>query len=137
MMPIGTAARALVVWFAILLLAVANGLFREAVLIPMLGKAPGMVLSGALLSGIILAVAYLSLPWLATRVSAQLFAIGSWWLVLTLVFEFSFGFLGGKSLSQILEAYAFKDGNTWPIVLLTTLVSPWLAAKFRGWPDRR
>jgi hypothetical protein len=132
MMSIGTIARALVTWFAILVLAVGNGFFREAVLIPYLGTVPGMVLSGVLLSGIILLVAWVFLPWIATRVPAQRIAIGAGWLVLTLVFEFSFGWLEGKPTAVILEAYTFKDGNIWPIVLLVTAVSPWLAGKFRG-----
>jgi hypothetical protein len=131
MMSIGTITRALVAWFVILVLAIGNGLFREAVLIPYLGTVPGMILSGVLLSGIIFFGAWLFLPWLATRFPAQRIAIGAGWLVLTLVFEFSFGLLEGKTLSGILEAYTFKDGNIWPIVLLVTAASPWLAGKFR------
>jgi hypothetical protein len=132
-MPIAVAAKALAVWLAILILAVANGIFREAVLIPTLGKAPGLVLSGILLSLAILATAYLCLPWLAVRSASQLLLIGLGWLVLTLVFEFSFGLLRGVLPTEILAAYTFKGGNIWPLVLLVTAAAPWLAAKLRGW----
>lgn len=127
------AAKALVIWFVILVLAVANGLLREMVLLPGLGSTVGLILSGALLCGLILGVTYAFLPWLGARSATQLMLVGSGWLVLTLIFEFSFGLLQGKSLVEILEAYAFKDGNIWPLVLLVTATSPWLAARLKGW----
>ena len=47
--------------------------------------------------------------------------------------EFSFGhFIQGKPWPQLLEAYTFKDGNIWPIVLLVTVMAPYIAAKMRG-----
>jgi hypothetical protein len=125
-------AKALAVWFGILLLAIANGAFREAMLIPRLGAPAGLVLNGALLSLLILAVAYLSLPWLATRRASHLWGIGLGWLVLILAFEFSFGLWQGKSWSTLLEAYTFKGGNIWPVVLAVTTAAPYVAARLRG-----
>ena len=43
----------------------------------------------------------------------------------------------GKPLSEILEAYTFKDGNIWPVVLLITAAAPWLASMLRAWLGRR
>lgn len=126
-------AKALLVWLGILVLAMANGGFREAVLIPQLGQLAGLVVSGVLLASLIVLVTYIALPWLATRQLGQLMAIGLGWLVLTLIFEFSFGLLQGKSWPVLLEAYTFKGGNIWPLVLLVTACAPWLAAKLRGW----
>jgi hypothetical protein len=136
-MSLGTAAKALSVWAAILVMAFANGILREAVLIPSLGRTLGLVLSGLLLSCLILLTAYVSLPWLGIRGSGELIAVGLAWLALTLVFEFSFGLSRGRPLSEILEAYTFKDGNIWPVVLLITALSPWLAGTFRAWLGRR
>jgi hypothetical protein len=131
--PIGVAIKGIVIWSVILVVAVLNGLLRENWLVPNFGVIAGLVLSGVLLSCLIFVVAYALLPWLGTRLPAQLVAIGAGWLVLTVGFEFSFGLLRGQSLAVILEAYTFKGGNIWPIVLMVTLVSPWLAAKLRGW----
>lgn len=125
--------KALALWCAILVSAVANGSLREAILIPWLGKAPGLVLSGILLSVVILAITLFALPWLGARRLPQLIGIGVGWLVLTLVFEFSFGRFQGKSWSSMLEAYSFRDGNIWPLVLLVTAAAPYIAARFRGW----
>lgn len=132
-MTIEIAAKALAIWAAILGLAIINGTFREVVLIPKLGNTLGLILSGVLLSIVILAATYLLLPWLGIRRSRQLLLIGLCWLILTLAFEFSFGLLRGKALPEILGAYTFKDGNIWSAVLVVTAVAPWLAAKLRGW----
>lgn len=126
------AVKAFAVWLGILVLAVANGLLREVVLIPALGKSPGLILSGVLLSGLILVVAYLALPWFGRVAVASCAAIGFGWLVLTLAFEFSFGRLQGKSWTTLLEAYTFSGGNMWPVVLLITAAAPSIAGRLRG-----
>ncbi|WP_019677617.1 hypothetical protein [Arsukibacterium perlucidum] len=126
------ALKSLIVWAAIVVLAILNGILREAVLTPMLGITAGLLLSGLLLSALIIAVSYLTLPWLDARRLAQLLAVGLGWVLLTLVFEFSFGLWQGKSWSVLLEAYTFKDGNIWPLVLLVTALAPYIAARLRA-----
>ena len=132
-MPVVLTLKAFAIWTGILVLAVLNGALREAILIPKLGTAPALVLSGVLLSALIVVVAYLSLPWLDTRRPAQLAGIGLGWLALTLVFEFSFGLWQGESWHVMLDAYRFKDANPWPAVLVVIAIAPYLAAKLRGW----
>jgi len=132
-MAISLALKALVIWFAILMLAMANGFLREFVLMPRLGTPASLVLSGLLLSALILGMAYLSLPWLKPGAPLQYWLVGFGWLALTLVFEFSFGLGQGKSWPVMLEAYTFKGGNLWPLVLAVTALAPYLAAKLRGW----
>ena len=127
------ALKALVIWASILVLAVANGALRESVLISGVGAPAALVLSGLLLSTLIIGVAYFSLPWLQISRPVQLWAVGLVWLALTLVFEFSFGLWQGKSWPELLEAYTFKDGNIWPIVLATTALAPYIAARLRDW----
>jgi len=129
----GLVLKSLAVWAGILILAVANGALREKILIPRLGAFAGLASSGLLLSVLILAVAYVSLPWLGTRRPVHLLGVGVGWLVLTLVFEVSFGLWQGKSWPVLLEAYTFRGGNLWPIVLVVTLIAPHVAAKLRGW----
>ncbi|MAT65880.1 MAG: hypothetical protein CMN57_09570 [Gammaproteobacteria bacterium] len=130
----GIVGRALVIWLGILVLAVINGLLREAVLLPMLDKPAALILSGLLLSVLILAVAYLSLPWLGRLPATGYIAIGLGWLCLTLVFEFAFGrLIQGRPWPALLEAYTFRDGNLWPLVLLVTAAAPYAAARIRRW----
>jgi hypothetical protein len=132
MMLTAIGIKALIIWSGILVLAIANGILRESFLIPALGAPAALVLSGLLLSAVILGVTYYSLPWLQVTSPAGLFAVGLGWLALTLVFEFSFGLWQGKSWPELLEAYTFKDGNLWPIVLAITVLAPYITAKLRG-----
>lgn len=131
-MDVAVAGRAFAVWLGILGLAVANGVLREAVLIPRLGGRAGLLLSGVLLSALIVGAAWLALPWLAVPRPSGLWAVGGGWLLLTLLFELSFGRLQGKPWPLLLEAYTFRGGNLWPLVLLVTLLAPRLAAWLRG-----
>ena len=124
--------KAFAIWLAILSSAIANGVLREAVLIPRLGRTGGLVISGALLCTLILAITFFSLPWLGIDRRSQVIGVGFAWLLLTLVFEVSFGLYQGKSWPDILEAYTFKDGNVWPVVLLVTAAAPYVAARLRG-----
>ncbi|MFL1452871.1 hypothetical protein ACJO5Y_00320 [Marinobacter sp. GN3S48] len=55
------ASKALIIWLSILALAISNGLFREAVPQPAFGAPSAFVLSGLLLSALIIGVAWVSL----------------------------------------------------------------------------
>ena len=98
-MLFGMVLKALLVWGAILILAVLNGMLQETILISKLGAVLGNILSGVFLSALILTVTYLSLPWLSADRPVEFIAIGLGWLTLTLLFEFSFGLRQGKSWS--------------------------------------
>jgi hypothetical protein len=121
--------KAFALWLVVLMLAIANGLFREAVLVPALGRFAGLVTSGILLSLLILLVALLAAPWYGRLQAGRYWLIGAMWLVLTLVFEFGMGRLvQHKPWHELLDAYTFSGGNVWPAVLLMVFVAPRLAA---------
>jgi hypothetical protein len=123
--------KAFATWLLILLCAIANGALREAVLLPQLGKPAALVLSGVILSICILVVSLLFVRRLGASGTAQALRLGIFWLALTLMFEFAFGLMQGKDWPALLEAYTFKDGNIWPLVLLTTLLAPLIAVRVR------
>jgi hypothetical protein len=126
--------KAFALWLAVLCCAVLNGLLREAILIPALGKTAGLLFSGLLLSALILVVTYLTVPWLRPVRLQQLVGIGLGWVALTLLFELAFGLFQGKTWPNLLEAYTFKGGNVWPLVLLATGAAPYIAGRLRGVP---
>jgi hypothetical protein len=127
------ALKACAAWFVILVCAFANGALRELLLVPRLGLSVAQVTSGVLLSLLIVAVAVIAAPWLGKLSGVQALLIGLLWLCLTPVFEFGFGFfVQHKSWPSLLEAYTFKNGNLWPVVLLVTALAPSLAARLRG-----
>lgn len=121
------------VWCVILALAFANAGLREVILIPRFGNVRSLTASGVILSLLVLLVAYVSLPWMGAIRTRELLTIGLSWFALTLVFDLLLGRAQGERLRQQLDAYLFKRGNLWPVVLLVTASAPYLAAKLRGW----
>jgi hypothetical protein len=125
--------RTVAAWLLILVFAVINGGYREAVLLPNLGQPAAFVLSAILLSLCIMIVAIVLAGWLRLNGFSRCLFVGLLWLCLTLVFEFGFGrIVQGLSWAEMLEAYTFKDGNIWPLVLVVTFFAPLLAARIRG-----
>jgi hypothetical protein len=132
-MVLAVSIKAVLWWVAILIMAILNGILREKLLIPSIGSFAALMTSGLILSCLILLVSCIAMPGLGHLNAAQYWIIGFVWLVMTLIFEFSFGlFVQHKELSELLQAYTFKGGNMWPVVLASTLISPWLAAHLRG-----
>jgi hypothetical protein len=124
--------KALALWLIILVLAIGNGLLREAVLVPVLGRFVGLMTSGLVLSLLVLLVALLAAPWYGRLEAGRYWLIGAGWLVLTVAFEFGMGrLIQHKPWQELLQAYTFSGGNIWPAVLLMVLVAPRLAAWFR------
>lgn len=127
-----TTLKALILWLLILGLAVANGGLREAVLLQALPRHVAFTLSGLLLIACVLGVTILFAPWLGRLSVAAYVYIGLLWLVLTLAFEVCFGMLvRGEGFFSLLEAYKFKDGNIWPLVLLAVTIAPLVGATLR------
>jgi hypothetical protein len=125
-------SRSLLLWLALLVLAMANGAFREGVLLKRMPRGAAYVTSGVLLSAAVLAVAWLGIGWLGAHHLRQFVLIGVLWLTLTLVFEFTFGMLvRGKPLAEMLDAYRFRDGDIWPVVLAVIACAPAIAAWVR------
>lgn len=125
--------KAFLVWLAIAALAVANGGFREAVLLPRFGDTAARAISTLTLSAIILIVASLSIGWISPRPHLDAWRIGALWLALTLAFEFLAGhYLFKVPWRRILADYNVLDGRIWILVLLITLIAPAVAAALRG-----
>lgn len=121
------------IWLFILVCAVLNGAFREAVLLPRLGAPTGFVASGVLLSVFIVVVSITFIRWLGPLNTSQSLRVGFFWLCLTLAFEFGFGRLEQhRGWSELLDAYTFKDGNLWPLVLVVIFFAPLVASRFRA-----
>lgn len=125
--------KALVAWFALMLTAVANGAFREAVLAPWLRPADAHVVSTLLGSAILAWVIWLLIPWLAPPTARAALGIGTLWLVLTVAFEFTFGhYVALKSWSLLLADYNLSAGRLWPLVLVVVTAAPYATARLRG-----
>ena len=124
--------KTIVVWVAILLVAILNGALRDTVLVNILGSVAARFLSGIILCVAIIIAAALTAGWFAPLSPGSRWYIGVWWLMLTLGFELYIGYAQHQSWQTLLDAYAFQGGNLWPLVLVTTLIAPWLGARIRG-----
>ena len=121
------------IWAAFIPLAIANGLLREQCLVPLLGQRLALPLSGISGSILFFLLTYFTLPWLGPQKPRHYWLIGLAWLVMTVLFEFLFGRLvAHKSWRELLQAYDPTTGNLWLLVLLVIAMSPYLAAKLRG-----
>lgn len=125
--------RALAIWFVLLLVAVLNGAFREAVLTPRMGRGGAHALSTVMLSALILLVGWLSMPWILPRTLQDAWTVGALWVGLTIAFEFLAGhFVFGRPWNELLADYNLLAGRIWLMVLVVTLMTPVFAFTRRG-----
>jgi hypothetical protein len=123
--------KSLLIWLAIIPLAILNGALREGIINPLIGVEYGLPLSGILLCLIIFALCYFCIPRIGNGTSKKYRIIGLLWVILTVIFETVFGLLTGKTLSELIKAYDFTTGNLWLLVVLFIGTAPWLIAKMR------
>jgi hypothetical protein len=127
------AVKAASLWLVLLILAVLNGALRERLLIPALGPAGGLIVSGLLLAAAVMFLSIAALPWLGRPGARACWGIGIAWLAATLIFEIVFGRLyAHKTWPELLQAYTFEGGNLWSLVLLVIACAPRAAARIRG-----
>lgn len=124
---------AVIIWFAILIVAIANGAVRANLLIPWAGEDLGHVLSTISLCIAILAVTWASVECIGVSARRDAVRVGLLWLGMTVAFEFLGGhYLFGTRWTQLLADYNLARGRIWVLVLLTTTITPLLAAHARG-----
>lgn len=124
--------RAIVTWFGLAILAIANGVFREAVISPRVSANTAHVVSTLSLCLLILLLTWVAIPWIAPVSASEALRIGLLWFAMTVSFEFGFGRLvAGKSWDVLLADYDLTAGRIWILVLLATLTAPYLAARLR------
>lgn len=120
---------ALATWLALIPVAIANGVFREAVLTPALGELPARWVSTLMLCAAVFGAACLMLRLLRrppTR--SELLAVGLLWAALTVAFEFGFGhYVMGQPWERLAADYDILQGRPWPLVLVADLFAPLVA----------
>ena len=114
-------------WLVLLLVAIGNGMLREA----SYGRAlPGRTahqlstLTGMVFTGL---CAWLLLQVWPLQTARQACQVGLLWLLLTIAFEFLFGhYIAGHSWRELLHDYNLAQGRIWPVFLLWIAVLPYL-----------
>ncbi len=123
--------KSLLIWLSIIPLAILNGLLREKVIIPLVGVEDGLPISAILLCLLILIISLIFIPRIGIGMEKTYWQIGLLWLLLTVTFETVFGLLQGDTILELVKTYDITSGNLWLLVVLSTGIAPWLAAKTR------
>lgn len=132
-MTTGLFTKASVVWIAIAILAMGNGILRESVLVPSIGQDAALPISGIILSFIVFIVTYFTLPFFGKHDFITYILIGFQWVLLTLLFDVVLGhYVMEKSWSTLLQMFNIMNGDLFILVLLTSLISPLIVAKIKG-----
>jgi hypothetical protein len=113
-------------WFPMLLIAIANGFFREAVIKKHVGELAAHQLSTLTL--VILFAFYIGFViYKFPPASAnEALLVGILWLVLTLCFEFGFGRYRGHSWEHLLADYNIFKGHLWVFIPLWLMMAPYV-----------
>lgn len=123
------------VWLLLTVVMVCNGIFRVLVLQPRFGDSVAEALSAALGIVIILLVTRPFLRPLAGATVPEVAIISVAWVVLTVIFEFTFGhWVDRKSWSELVANYAIWRGRLWLLVLAALAAAPFIWT--RGAPVR-
>jgi len=123
--------KSLLIWLAIIPLAILNGGMREMVINPLIGERVGLPLSGVLLCILVFFLCWFCIPRIGRGTTKVYLLIGLWWIVLTVLFETVLGLLIGNSFTEVTNAYDMTTGNIWLLVVLFIGIAPWLSAKTR------
>lgn len=128
----GIFVRAFVVWLLLAAAEVLQGIVRVRLLNRRVGDHRARQIAVFTGSGIILAIAWFSMPWLGASSCGQMFGVGFRWLALMLAFEIAFGRLVFRASWERLAAdFDFRKGALLSIGMAVLLFAPLLVAKER------
>jgi hypothetical protein len=126
--------RALGIWLVLIGAEFVHGILRAIFLVPVVGNFGSRQIGVFTGSILILAIAYLLVPWLHATDKRSLISVGVLWVVLTVVFEFGFGhFVLGRSWQDLASDYNVLRGGFLLIGISVLMFAPVIAAKMRGW----
>ena len=117
----------IIAWIPLIIVAIANGLFREKFLAIRLCELHAHQMSTVSL--IVLIGIYLWILfklWMPVSIK-QTICISLVWFSLTIIFEFLFGhFVAGHSWDKLLQDYNILQGRVWILVLIWISIAPYI-----------
>ncbi len=121
--------RPLLFWLLLLLLAVLFGAARDFLFSPLLGDTLARALGTLALCAVMFVLIRIYVARSNLHGAGRLLALGLFWTVLTLAFEFGLGRAQGIPWAEMLADYDILAGRLWPLVPLTLLLGPLLARR--------
>ncbi len=124
--------RATLTWILLSVVAILNGIVRNYVITPNIGERNGHIISTVVLCLLIFIITSVLITWIAPKNCSDARAIGLYWIILTIAFEFLAGhYLFGHSWDRLLADYNMAKGRFWALVLIVTYLAPIYSAKIR------
>jgi hypothetical protein len=126
--------RAFSVWLLLAVVAVTSGVLRQQFLAPKVGDSAAHVMGTAVVVALFILVIGAQVRWIVPGLEIRrLWALGGFWTVLTIAFEFGFGhFVVGHPWSRLFHDYNLLAGRIWVLVLITLLLAPVILGGLRG-----
>jgi len=116
--------KAFLAWFLFGVTAVLLGAAREKLLRPRLSDLAAHQVETLVVCAVIFAFTVGFVRW-ARPSGSEAWAIGCFWVILTLAFEIGiFHFVLGKPMAELTADFNILRGHLWPLVLLTELIGP-------------
>jgi hypothetical protein len=125
--------KALLVWLVIALAEVLHGMLRVRLLNRRVGDRTARQIAVFTGSGIILFIAWLTVPWMGVKSTADCLGVGLLWLVLMLAFEIAFGrWVFRASWKRLAADFDFRQGGLLAIGMLVLFLAPLLVRWWQG-----
>ncbi|MCF7688930.1 MAG: hypothetical protein K9N01_11575 [Cephaloticoccus sp.] len=121
--------RALTIWCLIALVEVLQGVARVRLLNRRVGDHRARQIGVVTGSILILAIAWLTLPWLGATTQTELLGVGLLWMLLMLALDVAFGrWVFRFSWQRIVRDFDPRQGGWLSFGMVLLLYAPWLAA---------
>jgi cytochrome c oxidase subunit IV len=124
--------KAIGIWGLFLIFAMINGGLRDAVIMPLAGEQIAHIIGSIVFALIIFLITLALIRFIGVKGTADAWAIGTLWLGMTVSFEFLFfHYVMGTPWDRLLADYNILKGRLWLFVLVSTLLSPVIAARIK------
>lgn len=121
----------ILLWFLILITAIVNGIIREAFIKKFADDSLAHQLSTFTLLILMSGVIWFIIKQWPPKSAQQTIYIGILWVIMTLAFEFGFGYYRGNSWSKMLEDYNLLKGRIWMLIPIWVAIAPYLFYRFK------
>jgi hypothetical protein len=117
----------IIAWFPMIVIAIANGLFREKFLANRFNELQAHQISTVSMIVLFGVYVWFLFKFWSPISSNQTLIIGLIWLCLTVIFEFLFGhYVAGHSWERLLQDYNIIKGRVWVLVLIWITIAPYV-----------
>ena len=120
------------IWWVMAIAAVLNGFLRIGFWTPVFGAEAALPISGVLMSVFIVVISWWLIPLLKQHNAYILLGIGTFWVGLTLLFEYAIGFwLIERHWLEMIPLLDVKSGNLYSLIILVAWLSPWAVMRIK------